>query len=154
MAETPEGRLAALGIELPAPPVPKGAYIPVVVEDRQAWVAGMLPLRGGELAATGLVDGDVDVPLAKEAARWATLNGLAALRAELGSLDRIRRVLQVRIFVASSTGFIRHSEVGNGASELLLSVFGDAGKHARATVGVVRLPLNAPVEVEMHVAVQ
>lgn len=154
MTETPEARLVSLGIELPTPPVPKGAYVPVVVEGGQAWVAGMLPLRGGELAAAGLVDGEVDLPLAKEAARWATLNGLAALRAELGSLDRIKRVLQVRIFVASSPGFIRHTEVGNGASELLLSVLGDAGKHARATVGVARLPLNAPVEVEMHVAVQ
>lgn len=150
----PEEVLAAKGWALPAAPAPRGAYIPVNVHGSTGWVSGMLPFRDGDLVAKGLVGSDVDLPKAQEAARWAVLNGLAALRARFGSLDRIERILRVGVFVASGPGFTEQPAVANGASDLLLEVFGEAGRHARAAVGVARLPLDACVEVEMVVAVR
>jgi enamine deaminase RidA (YjgF/YER057c/UK114 family) len=145
-------RLQSLGIVLPPPPTPKGAYLPVVVTDHYAWVSGMLPLREGKLVAEGLVESEVALPVAKDAARLAALNGLSALSAAIGELERVERVVKVGVYVASSTGFVAQSEVANGASELLVGVFGDLGKHARIVVGVASLPLNSPVMVELEVA--
>ena len=153
-ARSPEQELKARGLELPPPPAPKGAYVPVVLHHHEAWVSGMLPLREGALLARGLVGGDVSVERGKEAARWAALNGLAALRQALGSLDRVERVLRVGVFVASAPGFTAQPEVANGASELLVEVFGEAGRHARTAIGAARLPLDTPVEVEMVVALR
>lgn len=146
--------LARLGIALPPPPVPKGAYLPVVVFNGYAWVSGMLPTSQGKLIHTGAVDAKVSIQDAKADARVAALNGLSALNERLGNLDKIYRVIRVGIFVASSASFAAQPEVANGASELLVEIFGEDGKHARAAVGVASLPLDAPVEVEMLVALR
>ncbi len=153
MVPTPGARLAELGIELPPPPRPAGTYSPVVVHGDRAWVSGQIVLRGGTPLHPGLVDRDVSVAQAQEAARGAALQALSALAAELGSVDRIRRVLRVAVYVASVPTFGQQHVVGNGATDLLVSVFGEAGRPARVAMGVAALPLNAPVEVEVTVAV-
>ncbi len=145
-------KLTELGLALPPAPAPKGAYVPVVVHGDLAWVSGMLPLGPGGLIATGKVDAEVALPTAREAARTAALNGLSALVTALKGPDRILRVVRVGVFVASSPSFTAQPDVANGASELLLGLFGEAGRHARAAVGVASLPLNSPVEVEILVA--
>lgn len=128
--------------------------MPVVVHRDQAWVSGMVPLKDGQVLPRGLVGGEVPVERAKEAARLAAMNALAALRAALGSLDRVERVLRVDVFVASAPKFTAQPEVANGASDLLVEVFGENGRHARAAIGAARLPLDAPVEVEIVVALR
>lgn len=147
-------RLATLGIELPPPPKPAGAYSPVVVHGGFAWVSGQIAVDGGKVVRPGLVDRDVPVDAAKELARRATLQALSALRATLGSLDRVERFVRVAVYVASSDGFDRPHEVANGATELLIDLWGEPGRPARIAVGVARLPLNAPVEVEFFLAVK
>lgn len=147
-------RLATLGIELPPPPKPAGAYSPVVVHGGFAWVSGQIAVDGGKVVRPGLVDRDVPVDAAKELARRATLQALSALRATLGSLDRVERFVRVAVYVASSDGFDRPHEVANGATELLIDLWGESGRPARIAVGVARLPLNAPVEVEFFLAVK
>jgi enamine deaminase RidA (YjgF/YER057c/UK114 family) len=154
MSPTPTERLRELGLTLPPPPKPMGSYAPVVVERGFAWVAGQIATTEGAVIAPGLVDRDVPVGRAKEVARAAALQGLSALAHTLGSLDRIRRVVRVAVYVASSDGFGRHPEVANGASELLIELFGEAGRPARVAMGVASLPSNAPVEVEILVAVE
>ncbi len=153
MVPTPTERLRALGVELPPPPRPAGTYSPVVVERGLAWVAGQIVLEEGRVAHPGLVDRDVPADTARGLARAAALQALSALRAELGSLDRIRRIVRVAVWVASSPGFGRQHEVANGATEVLVEVFGDAGRPARVALGAAGLPLNAPVEVELWAAV-
>jgi len=126
----------------------------VVVFAGLAYVSGQIVTEEGRVVSPGLVDQDVRVETAKELARRATLQGLSALVHSLGSLDRVRRVVRVTIYVASSAGFVRQHEVANGATDLLVDVFGEAGRPARAAVGVAALPLGAPVEVELVVAVE
>jgi len=147
----PEGRLRELGLELPAVPAPAGAYVPAARAGPLIFTAGQLPFEEGELQATGKVGKDVTLEEAREAARLCALNGLAAAAAVAGGLDRIGRVVKVTGYVASAPGFNRQPEVINGASELVGQLFGDAGLHARAAVGVAELPLDAPVEVELVV---
>ncbi len=154
MATLPSERLRALGIELPAPPKPAGAYAPVVVWDRLAWVSGQIVTEGGRVVRPGRVDADVAPDAAKDLARRATLQALSALAAALGSIDRVARFLRVAVYVASSPGFERPHEVANGATELLIEVFGEDGRPARIAIGVPSLPLNAPVEVEYFLAVR
>ncbi len=144
--------MSALGLSLPAPPQPKGAYVPVLRHGDLAWVSGMLPLENGKLVVRGTVEAEVSVAAAYEAARLATLGGLAALKSTLGDLRHVARILRVGVFVASAPGFTRQPEVANGASELLLALWGEDGKHARVAVGVAQLPLGSPVEVELLVA--
>lgn len=146
-------RLRELGIVLPPPPHPRGSYTAVVRDGGQAWVAGQIALDEGSVVRPGLVDRDVPVGDAQGVARRATLQALSALERELGTLDRIRRVTRVAVYVASSPGFVRQHEVGNGATDLLVELFGEAGRPARVSMGVAGLPLNAPVEVEVHVMV-
>jgi enamine deaminase RidA (YjgF/YER057c/UK114 family) len=153
MAPGPTERLAELGLVLPPPPKPAGTYRPVVVDGGHAWVSGQIPVVDGQMLHQGLVGRDVDVPQAKEAAERATLQALSALAAELGSLDRVRRIVRVGVYVAASGDFVRHSEVGNGATELLIRIFGEDGRPARVSMGVASLPLGAPVEVEILAAV-
>jgi enamine deaminase RidA (YjgF/YER057c/UK114 family) len=117
------------------------------------WTSGQLPFVAGSLPATGKVGAAVDAETAKDLARICALNALAAIRAEIGDLDRVRRVVKVVGFVASDASFTGQPGVVNGASELLGDVFGDAGRHARSAVGVAVLPLDAPVEVEVVVEV-
>ncbi len=152
MAPEPSESAGYARLSLPPPPAPVGSYAPVVHDADRAWVSGQVAMEAGRVFSPGHVDGEVDVATAQRAARQATLQGLSALAAHLGGLDRVRRVLRVVVYVASSPGFVRQHEVANGASELLLEAFGEAGRPARAAVGVAGLPLNAPVEVELLVA--
>lgn len=150
---TPEERLAALGLALPEVAKPVAAYVPAVRTGSHVYTSGQLPFVGGQLVATGKVGADVTPEQAKELARTCALNALAAVRAEVGELSAVTRVVKVVGFVASSPDFTGQPGVVNGASELLGEVFGDAGVHARSAVGVAALPLDAPVEVEIVVEV-
>jgi enamine deaminase RidA (YjgF/YER057c/UK114 family) len=149
----PSERLAALGLVLPPVARPVGSYVPVVVEGGFAWVSGQIATDGGRAIHPGLVGGGVEVDQAREVARLAALQALGAVAAALGSVDRVRRVIRVGVYVACAPGFDRPHEVANGATDLLREIFGEAGRPARASVGVATLPLGAPVEVEMLVAV-
>jgi enamine deaminase RidA (YjgF/YER057c/UK114 family) len=148
---TPEERLADLGLAVPEVAAPVAAYVPAVRSGRHVFTSGQLPLRDGQLIHSGKVGGEVTPEQAVECARQCALNALAAVRAEVGELSAVRRVVKVVAFVASTPDFTGQPSVANGASELLGSVFGDAGKHARSAVGVAALPLDAPVEVELVV---
>lgn len=149
-----EDRLAGLGIELPPVPSPVASYIPVVVSGGLAFVAGQIPLVEGELLARGKLGAELDAEAGADAARRCAIQALSALRAELGSLDRIRRIVRLTVFVASAPGFTDQPKVANGASDLLGEVFGELGKHARSAVGVAELPLGAPVEVEVTAEIE
>jgi len=151
---SPEDRLAALGLKLPDVVAPVAAYVPAVRTGAYVYTAGQLPLVDGELRATGKVGAAVAPEQARELARTCALNALAAVASVAGGLSSVRRVVKVTAFVASTAGFTGQPQVGNGASELLLEVFGDAGRHARSAVGVAVLPLDAPVEVELIVEVE
>jgi enamine deaminase RidA (YjgF/YER057c/UK114 family) len=144
-------RLKSLGIQLPPPPRPAGAYAPVVRSGHLAWVSGQIVVEGGQVVRPGLVDRDVPLDAAQGLARQASLQALSALAHELGSPNLIRRPLRVGVFVASSPGFQRQHEVANGATEVLVTLFGPEGRPSRTSVGVPALPLNAPVEVELLV---
>jgi len=144
-------RLRELGYELPNVPNPAGSYVPATSAGPLLFTAGQLPLKEGQLRYTGKVGKDVSVDEAKEAARLCALNALAAVEAEAGSLENVRRVVKVTGYVASAAGFNRQPEVINGASDFLGEVFGERGINARSAVGVAELPLDAPVEVELIV---
>lgn len=146
---TLDDRLAELGLTLPDVAAPVAAYVPAVVSGNLVYTSGQLPFVDGAIAATGKVGADVSAERAKELAAICVLNGLAAARSAIGSLDRVTRIVKVVGFVASDPSFTGQPGVINGASELLGSLFGDAGRHARSAVGVAVLPLDAPVEVEL-----
>jgi enamine deaminase RidA (YjgF/YER057c/UK114 family) len=149
----PEDRLAELGLAVPPVTAPVAAYVPAVRTGNLVYTSGQLPMVDGELAATGKVGAEVDPEQAKRLAAACALNAIAAVRAEVGDLDAVRRVVKVVGFVASAPGFTGQPAVVNGASELLGAVFGEAGRHARSAVGVAVLPMDAPVEVELIVEV-
>jgi enamine deaminase RidA (YjgF/YER057c/UK114 family) len=148
-----EERLAELGIILPPAPQPVASYIPVKVVGDLAWVAGQIPMQDGAVTVAGKVGGEVTIDDANAGARRCALQALAALQAVLGTLDRVKGIVKLDVFVASATGFTDHPKVANGASDLLVEVFGDEGRHARAAVGVPELPLGAAVEVALLVQV-
>ena len=152
MMTTPEERLAAMGLEVPEVAKPVAAYVPAVRSGSQVFTSGQLPMRSGELMTTGKVGGGVTPEEAYACAQQCALNAIAAVRAELGDLSLVERIVKVVVFVASVPEFTGQPGVANGASELLGEVFGDAGVHARSAVGVAVLPLDAPVEVELSVA--
>lgn len=143
-----DDRLAELDITIPSVAKPVAAYVPAVIVGNLVYTSGQLPSVEGKLAHTGKVGAEVDADTAKDLARTCVLNGLAAAKNVLGSLDRITRVVKVVGFVASDPSFTGQPGVINGASELLGEIFGDAGIHARSAVGVAVLPLDAPVEIE------
>jgi enamine deaminase RidA (YjgF/YER057c/UK114 family) len=145
----PAERLAALGLALPPAAAPLAAYVPAVRTGGFVYTSGQLPTIEGKLLAVGKVGAEVSAAEAAELARTCTLNALAAAAAAAGGLDAIGRIVKVVGFVASAPGFNGQPQVVNGASELLLEVFGEDGRHARSAVGVAELPLNAPVEVEL-----
>jgi len=151
--ETIDARLHHLGISLPAPAAPVAAYVPVVEAGGLAHVSGQLPFIDGSLV-TGRLGEDVSVEKGTAAARACGLMILAQLKAALGSLDRVERVVKLGAFVSSTGDFTDQPKVANGASELMAEVFGDAGRHARSAVGVPVLPLGAAVEVDCVVAVR
>jgi enamine deaminase RidA (YjgF/YER057c/UK114 family) len=146
--------LAELGVTLPAVAAPLAAYVPAVRVGELIYSSGQLPIVDGRLLATGKVGDAVDLDQAAACARTAALNALAAVAAEAGNLDAIAQVIKVLVFVASAPDFTDQPQVGNGASQLLHDVFGDAGRHARSAVGVAVLPLDAPVELELIVRAQ
>lgn len=148
MSATPESRLAALGIALPTPAAPVANYLPTVSTGNLVVVSGQLPLKDGKLLATGKLGAAVSSETGTEAAKYCLINVLAQLRAEIGDLSRVRRVVRLGGFISCTDDFTAHAGVMNGASDLAVAVFGDAGRHARSTVGVPSLPLDAPVEVE------
>ncbi len=143
----PLERLSALGLQLPEVTAPLAAYVPALRTGDLVFTSGQLPLRGGELLATGKVGAEVDPEQAAACAQQCALNALAAA-ASVVPLEEVRRVVKLVVFVASAPGFTGQAGVGNGASHLMAEVFGDAGRHARSAVGVAVLPLDAPVEVE------
>ena len=149
MTDAPEDRLAALGLTLPPVAAPVAAYVPAVRSGPYVYTAGQLPLADGKLPRTGKVGAQVSVDEAAELARTCALNALAAVALVAGGLSAVTRIVKVTGFVASDPSFTGQPLVVNGASELLLEVFGEAGRHARSAVGVAVLPLDAPVEVEL-----
>jgi enamine deaminase RidA (YjgF/YER057c/UK114 family) len=140
--------LKELSIELPPAAGSFGAYVPVKRSGNLLFVAGQLPMKDGKLLATGQVPSRTSVDAAKAAARQCVINALGAVQAAVGSVDSISGVLRVGVFVSSDTTFTQQPQVANGASEFLVELLGDAGKHVRAAVGVNTLPLDASVEVE------
>jgi enamine deaminase RidA (YjgF/YER057c/UK114 family) len=136
-----------LGIELPPPTAPIASYVPVVVSGGFAFVAGQGAIEDGKAVSPGHVGAEVTVEDAQACARRAALGALSILKAELGSLDRLRRIVNVTVYVSSGPGFTGQPQVANGASDLFVEILGEAGRHSRAAVGVPELPLNMPVEV-------
>jgi len=141
-------RLAAEGIVLPVAAAPVANYVAAVQTGNLVIVSGQLPLVEGRLVATGKLGGGITVEAGREAARFCMINVLAQLQAAIGDLSRLRRVVRLGGFIACTPDFTQHATVMNGASDLAVAVFGDAGRHARSTIGVPSLPLDAPVEVE------
>lgn len=147
----PEDRLAELGLAVPDVAKPVAAYVPAVVSGDLVFTSGQLPMRSGELMLTGKVGGEVSAEEATDCAQQCALNAIAAVKSMIGDLDRVEQVVKVVVFVASTPDFTGQPQVANGASQLLGTVFGDAGVHARSAVGVPVLPLDSPVEVEIVV---
>jgi enamine deaminase RidA (YjgF/YER057c/UK114 family) len=150
---TPEQKIEELGYTLPEPATPAGSYVPTVRTGDLVYTSGQVPVLEGKLHQTGKLGIDLGVDEGKAQARICALNALAAVKAEVGELARVRRIVKVVVFVASAPDFTQQPQVANGASDLLAEVFGDQGRHARSAVGVAALPLNAPVEVELIVEV-
>jgi enamine deaminase RidA (YjgF/YER057c/UK114 family) len=153
MSGTASGRMAELGLTLPPGAPPVAAYVPAVRTGGYAYTSGQLPLVDGKLLGTGKVGDGVTTEEAAGLARTAALNALAAAASVSGGLDAIARIVKVTCFVASAPSFTGQAQVANGASELLIEVFGDAGRHARSAVGMAVLPLDSPVEVELIVEI-
>lgn len=148
-----EARLIELGIQIPDAPKPVAAYIPAKKTGNLVFTAGQLPMVNGELISKGLLGKDVEIEEANKAARICALNALAAIKGVIGDLDQIKQVVRVVGYVASVPTFTQQPAIVNGASELLVEIFGEAGKHARSAVGMAVLPLNASVEIELTVEV-
>ena len=146
---TPSQRLKEAGITLPTPPAPVGSYVPGMRVGNLVMVSGQLPMADGKLTAAGRVGRDVTLEQAQAAARVCGLNALAIASDVAGGLDRIARIVRLAVFVNSADGFTDQPKVANGASDLMVEVFGDQGRHVRAAVGANELPLNAAVEVEL-----
>lgn len=149
MTGTYEKRLSDLGLELPEAAVPVANYVPYAISGNLVYISGQLPLRGGKLIFTGKVGDIVSIDDAATAARQSALNIISLLKLACdGNLDRMKRVIRLGGFVAAGSNFTDQPKVINGASDLMVEVFGDAGRHARAAVGCPSLPLDAPVEVD------
>ena len=149
-----EKKLAEAGIELPAMSAPKAMYVPVVQTGDLLFVSGQIPMLDDKLLYTGKVGDTRTLEDAQAAARICVINGLAALKAYLGDLDKIQRFVKVQAFVASKTGFDQQHIVVNAASQLLFDIFGEAGRHARTAVALNQLPLDATIEIEFIVEVK
>jgi enamine deaminase RidA (YjgF/YER057c/UK114 family) len=141
--------LTNLGIELPPAAKPLASYVPVRVSGEHAFVSGQVPMEDGAVLSSGKLGAELSIEQGQEAARRCALQALAALREELGSLDRVKGIVKLDVFVASAPGFVDQPKVANGASDVLVEIFGDGGKHARAAIGVAELPLGASVEVAL-----
>ena len=148
-----EEKLKSLNIVLPTPPKPAGAYIPVVISDQTVYVSGQIPIEDGKVAYTGKVPIEQSLEQAQAAARVCTINALAQLKDELGTLDRISKIIKVSGFVNSTPEFTEHPKVINAASDFLYDIFGENGLHSRIAVGVPSLPLDSTVEIDMIVEI-
>jgi enamine deaminase RidA (YjgF/YER057c/UK114 family) len=153
MGETIEKRLSDLGVTLPAAAAPAANYVPFMRTGNLVFTAGQLPLTDGKLQVTGLLGRDVDTAAGKEAAKLCAINILAQAKAAIGDLEKIRRLVKITVFVASAPDFTEQHLVANGASDFLVAVLGEPGKHARSAVGTASLPLNAAVEIEAVIEV-
>lgn len=148
-----EDKLKSLNISLPIPPKPAGAYIPVVVSNHMAYVSGQIPIESGKVTFKGKVPSVQSLEQAQKAAKICIINALSQLKSELGSLDKISKIIRVSGFVNSEPDFIEQPKVINAASDLLFEIFGEKGQHSRIAVGVASLPLGATVEIDMIVQV-
>jgi enamine deaminase RidA (YjgF/YER057c/UK114 family) len=146
-----EQKLRDLGLALPAPPKPVATYVPVVRVRDLLFLSGVLPMRDGQLIMTGKLGAGLSIEQGKEAAKVAALNALAIVNSEAGSLDRVKQIVKMVGHIASAPGFTDQPQVLNGASDLLVAIFGEAGRHARVAVGAAELPRQAPVEIELIV---
>lgn len=149
-----DSKLHSLGLSLPEPPKPVASYVPAVRSGNLLFLSGMIPLVNGKIVRTGKLGAEVSVDQGQEDAKTAVLNALAVIKAEIGSLDKVERIVRMSVFVASANGFTQQPAVGNGVSDLLVEVFGEAGRHARLALGVAELPLGATVELEIIVQVK
>ena len=152
-ANSPEERLAAMGLAVPEVAKPVAVYVPAVRSGNHVFTSGQLPMRSGELITTGKVGAEVSAEEAYACAQQCVLNAIAAIKAEVGDLSAIKRIVKVVVFVASTPDFTGQPGVANGASELLGEVFGDAGRHARSAVGMGSLPFDIAVEIELIVEI-
>ncbi len=148
-----EEKLQSLNISLPTPPKPAGSYIPVVVSKSWAFVSGQIPIKDGKVAFIGKVPTSQSIENAQKAAKLCAINALAQLKAELGNLDKIKRIIKISGFVNSEQNFSEHPKVINAASDFLYDVFGEKGKHSRIAIGVNSLPLDSTVELDMIVEI-
>lgn len=149
-----ESRLKELGIMLPPPPSPMGAYVPATRTGSLIFMSGVLPMVDGKLAFSGKLGSDLSIEEGYNAAKISCINALSILKSELGSLEYVKRIVKVTGYVASTPDFYDQAKVVNGASELLAEVFSESGRHARAAVGCPSLPVNTPVEIEMIVEIR
>lgn len=149
-----EEKIKELGYTVPEAPKPLAAYIPVTKVDNLVFTAGQLPMVDGKLIAEGKLGAEVTNELGTKAAEICALNCLSVIKSEIGNLENIEQIVKVTVFVNSADGFTAQPQIANGASEFLVNIFGDAGKHVRSAVGVNELPINAPVEIEMIVKVK
>jgi len=148
-----EEKLKALGFSLPKAPKPVANYLPVVRSGSLLFLSGMLPWVDGKFSLIGKLGRDLNVDQGQEAARMALLNGLSIVKTEIGSLQAISKIVRMVVHVASDPEFTRHALVANGASDLLVEVFGETGRHARLALGASSLPLNSPLELELIIEV-
>ncbi len=146
-------KLKSLNIELPTPPKPAGAYIPVVISDQTAYVSGQIPIEDGKVTYKGKVPTEQSLEQAQAAAKVCAINALAQLKSALGNLDRISQIARVSGFVNSTPDFTDQPKVINAASNLLYDIFGEKGQHSRIAVGVASLPLGSTVEIDMIVEI-
>jgi enamine deaminase RidA (YjgF/YER057c/UK114 family) len=144
-----EKRIAELGLELPPAPTPLAAYAPFAKSNKLVFVSGQLPRKDGKIICTGRVGAEVSLEQGKEAARLCALNAVSVLKAAAGNLDKVRKILRLTCWVASAEDFYDHPKVADGASDLMVGIFGEAGKHARMSTGVNVLPGNAAVAIDL-----
>lgn len=149
-----EEKIVELGYHIPETSKPLADYIPATKIGNLVFTAGQLPMVGGKLIAEGKLGADVSDQVGTKAAELCALNCLSVIKSEIGDLDKIEQIVKLTVFVNSANGFTAQPQIANGASEFLVKVFGDAGKHVRSAVGVNELPLNVPVEIEMIVKVK
>ncbi len=151
---TIESKLKELGITLPMAPKPVANYVPAVCAGELLFTSGVLPMKEGKLAYEGKLGKELTVEQGQEAARLAVLNALSIVKQELGNLEKVLRVVRLTGHVASAPGFVQQPAVLNGASDLLVAIFGEAGRHTRAAIGAAELPLNSPIELELIVQIR
>jgi len=148
-----EKRLKELGIIIPNAPKPAGSYIPVVLTGKLAFVSGQIPIKDGQIVYQGKVGTTQSIDDAQEAAKLCIINGLAQIEAYCGTLDNLEKIIKISGFVNSTKDFTEHPKVINAASDLLMKIFGEKGRHSRIAIGVSSLPLNATVEIDMIVEI-